>query len=99
MVNPNDESSGYIFRLNFHITIHWVVILIQDDYELDLSTREFAGLLGYDKKVLASPTTIGARSRNRTWRVDWVYIHCDLISWKVDDVRGDVLFTVATSNL
>lgn len=76
-----------------------MVILIQDDYELDLSTREFAGLLGYDKKVLASPSTIGARSRNITWRVDWVYIHCDLISWKVDDVRGDVLFTVATSNL
>lgn len=36
---------------------------------------------------------------NLTRGVDWIYIHCDLISRVVDNIGNDVLFTLSTSKL
>ena len=51
-VNPEDKDSDFIFTLYFDMTIFRVVILMHENYELDLSEGEFAELLGYEKKIL-----------------------------------------------
>ena len=42
---------------------------------------------------------MGDRISNITRGVDWVFIHCDLITRKVNDVANDVLFIVSTGGL
>ena len=45
-VDPKDKDSDFIFTLYFDMTIFRVVILMDENYELDLSEGEFAELLG-----------------------------------------------------
>jgi len=49
-VDPEDKDSKHIFTLYFNRTIYRVVILIHEDYELDLSRGEFVKLVGFEKK-------------------------------------------------
>jgi len=49
-VDPTNKDSDFIFTLYFDITIFRVVILMHENYEIDLSEGEFAELLGYEKK-------------------------------------------------
>ena len=46
-VDPEDKDSDFIFTLYFDMTIYRVVILMHEDYELDLSQGSFSELLGY----------------------------------------------------
>ena len=46
-------------------------------------------------KVLQSVNNTSDRVPNITRDVDWVYIHCDLISRKVSGVGSDVLLHLA----
>ena len=49
------------------------------NYELDLTNREFASLIGYEKKVLKDVKNFtGALLSDITRSVDWVFLHCDL---------------------
>ena len=45
-VDPKDKDSAFIFNLYFDLTIYRVVILMHEDYELDLSHGSFSELLG-----------------------------------------------------
>ncbi len=90
-VDPNDKDSEFIFKLYFHTTIYRVIILIQNGYEPDLREGGFTALLGFDKKVLSNANNRGDRVPNITRSVDWVFIHCDLISRQVDN-DGDEAF-------
>ena len=87
-VDPKDEKSKFIFQLYFHTTIYRSVILLQDGYEVDLSGGEFAALLGFDKKTIDGANNRSDRVPNITRGVDWIYIHCDLISRAVGQHRG-----------
>ena len=51
-MDPEDKDSDFTFTLYFDMTIFQVVILMHENYELDLSEGEFAELLGYEKKIL-----------------------------------------------
>ena len=93
------DDAVQIFTLYFHTTIYPAVILIHNDYEFDLSQFEFSGLLGFDRKVFQDENNVGDRVPDITRNVDWVFIHCDLISRKVDNVGSDVLFALSTANL
>ena len=49
-------------------------------------------------------TIDGANNRsdrvpNITRGVDWIYIHCDLITRAVDNIGGDVMFSFSTAEL
>ena len=99
-VDPKDKDSDFIFTLYFDMTIFWVVILMHENYELDLSEGEFAELLGYEKKILTGEKNfVGAMVPNITRSVDWVFLHCDLISRRVNDVPSDVLYSFSTTGL
>jgi len=50
-IDPKDKDSDYIFTLYFDYTLFRVVILMHENYELDLSEGEFAELLGYKKRL------------------------------------------------
>ena len=81
-------------------TIYRVVILMAKDYELDLTDGGFASLLGYEKKILKDETNFTAEMiPDITRSVDWVFLHCDLISRRVNDVENDVLYSFSTTNL
>jgi len=82
----------------FDLTDYRVVILIHEDYELDLSQGSFADLIGYGKVTL-SGDSVGRILPNITRGVDWVFIHCDLINRISNNVQSDVLFSFSTSNL
>ena len=70
------------------------------DYQLDLAEGGFAELLGYEKKVLTGAEShVGEMVPDITRSVDWVFIHCDLISRRVSDIPIDVLYWFSTSGL
>ena len=75
------------------------MILLDNSIELDLSSGTFADLLGFEKKVLDQTTNISKNVPNITRGVDWVFIHCDLITREVKNVGSDVLFSLPTSTL
>ena len=70
------------------------------DYELDLTDGGFSSLLGYEKKILKDETNFtGEVIPDITKSVDWVFLHCDLISRRVNDVENDVLYSFSTTNI
>ncbi|KAL9954527.1 hypothetical protein ACROYT_G042077 [Oculina patagonica] len=93
------DDSKDIFKLYFHTTTYRVIILIANDYELDLSEGNLSELIGFNKKILNDMNNVGDRVPNLTRGVDWIYIHCDLISRSVDNIADDVLYTLSTSTL
>ena len=99
-VDPKDEDSKYIFTLYFDMTIFRVVILMDENYELDLSGNDFAELLGYEKRILKGKKNfVGATIPDITRCVDWVFLHSDLISRRANDVASDVLYSFSTTGL
>ena len=99
-VDLEDKDSEHIFTLYFNMAIYRVVILIRKNYELDLSRGQFAKLVGFEKAELSKGTNfVGKMVPNTTKRVDWVFLHCDLITRQANDVGSDVLFSFSTANL
>ena len=98
-VDPKDKKSKFIFQMYFHTTTYRTVILLEDGYELDLSGGEFAALLGFDKKTIDGANNRSDHVPNITRGVDWIYIHCDLITRAVDNIGGDVMFSFSTAEL
>ena len=97
-VDPTNKDSDYIFTIYFDMSIYRVVTLIHNDYELDMSQGNFNELLGYGKIVL-SRDVVGRNVPNITRGVDWVYLHCDLITRRTNNVSTDVLYSFSTSDL
>ena len=97
-VDPTKKDSDYIFTIYFDMSIYRVVTLVHNDYELDFSQGNFGELLGYGKSTL-SGDVVGKKVPNITRGVDWVYLHCDLISRRTNNVSSDVLYSFSTSDL
>ena len=92
-VDPKDKDSGSTSTLYFDMRIYRVVILMLGDNELDLTQGGFAKLLGYERKVLTGAENhVGETVQDITRSVDWVFVHCDLITRRVTDVPSDVLY-------
>ena len=97
-VDPKDKDSDFIFTLYFDMMIFQVVILMHENDELDLSEDEFAEWLGHEKKILTGKKNfVGPMVPNITRSVDWVFLHCDLISRRANDVPSDVLYSFSTT--
>ena len=96
-VDPSDKDSDELFTLFFDSTIYRAVVLLDNSIELDLSSGSFADLLGFEKKVLDQTMNISKFVPNITRGVDWVFIHCDLITREVKNVGSDVLISLPTS--
>ena len=97
-VDPKDEKSDYIFNMYFDLTVYRVVILLHEDYEIDLTQGSFSDLIGYGKVTL-SGDSVGLKLPNITRGVDWVFVHTDLINRVSNNVPSDVLFSFSTSDL
>ncbi|KAL9978563.1 hypothetical protein ACROYT_G016096 [Oculina patagonica] len=93
------DDSKNIFELYFYTTTYRVTILIAKDYELDLREGNFSDLIGFEKKILNDANNVGDHVPNLTRGVDWIYVHCDLVSRAVDNIEDDVLYTLSTSTL
>ena len=99
-VKPEDKDSDFIFTLYFDMTIFRVVILMHENYELDLSQGAFAELLGCEKKIVTGEKNyVETIVPNITRSVDWVFLHCDLITRRANDVPSDVLYSFSTTGL
>jgi len=99
-LDPKDKKSDFIFTMYFDMTIFRVVILMHENYELDLSEGEFAELLGFEKKILTGEKNfVGAMVPNIIRSVDWVFLHCDLISRRANNVPSNVLYIFSTTGL
>jgi len=97
-VDPTKKDSEYIFTIHFEFATYKILILVNPDYELDLSQGHFGELLGYNKRILTGPS-FGDKVPNITRGVDWVYLHCDIISRKTNNIPNDVLYTFSTADL
>ena len=99
-VDPKDKKSDFIFTLRFDKTILRVVILMHENYELDLSEGKFAELVGYEKKILTGKNNfVGVMVPNITRSVEWVFLHCNQISRRANDLPSDVLYSFSTPGL
>ncbi|KAL9979826.1 hypothetical protein ACROYT_G017543 [Oculina patagonica] len=98
LTGKTDDSKD-IFELYFYTTTYRVTILIAKDYELDLREGNFSDLIGFEKKILNDANNVGDHVPNLTRGVDWIYVHCDLVSRAVDNIEDDVLYTLSTSTL
>ena len=78
-------------------TILRAIFILDKAIELDLSTGTFADLLGFEKKVISQEINISKYVPNITKGVDWVFIHCDLITREVKNVGADVLHSMPTA--
>ena len=86
----------HIFSLYFDFNIYQVLTYMTENYELDLTDGEFASLIGYEKKVLkAAKNFTGALLPDVTRSVDWVFLHCDLITRAANDVESDLLYSLS----
>ena len=57
-------------------------------------------MLGYEKKILTGKKNfVGRLVPNITRSVDWVFLHCDLITRRANDVPSDVLYSFSTTGL
>ena len=97
-VDPTKKDSEYIFTIHFEFATYKILILVNPDYELDLSQGHFGELLGYNKRILTGPS-FGDKVPNITRGVDWVYLHCDLISRRTNNISSDVLYSFSTADL
>ena len=97
-VDSTNKDSDYIFTIYFDMSIYRVVTLIHNDYEFDLSQGNFGELLGYGKIILRGDV-VGRKVPNITRGVDWVFLHCDLITRRTTNVPSDVLYSFSTSDL
>ena len=95
--DPSNQDSDELFTLFFDSTIFRAVIILDNSIELDLSVGTFADLLGFEHKVLDQTTNISKYVPNITRGVDWIFIHCDLITREVKNVGSDVLISLPTS--
>ena len=82
----------------FEFATYRIFIIINEDYELDLSQGNFGELLGYNKRILTG-RTYGDKVPDITRGVDWVYLHCDLISRQTNNVPSDLLYSFSTADL
>jgi len=98
-VDPTKEDSAYIFTIHFEFSTYRIFIVVHPDYELDLSQGNFGELLGYNKRILDGGASFGNKVPNITRGVDWVYIHCDLISRRTNNISSDVLYSFSTADL
>lgn len=87
-----------LVRLYFDSSI-FRTVLILEDVEIDFREGDFADLLGFEKKIFSGGENVSKSIPNITRNVDWVYIHCDLITREVRNVGADVLFSLSTSTL
>ena len=95
--DPADDTSKELFNLFFDFSILRVVIVLDSTIEMDFSTGTFADLIGFEKKIISQETNISKFIPNITRSVDWIFIHCDLITREVKHVGSDVLFAIPTS--
>ena len=96
-VDPT-KNSEYIFTIHFEFATSRIFIIVHRVYELDLSQGKFGELLGYNKRILTGPS-LGDKVPNITRGVDWVYLHCDLISRQTNNVPSDLLYSFSTADL
>ena len=97
-VDPTKKNSAHIFTIFFEFATYRIFILVHPDYELDLSQGNFNELLGFNKRILTD-ASLGDKVPNITRGVDWVYIHCDLISRQTNNVPSDMLYSFSTADL
>ena len=98
-VDPTKKDSEYIFTIHFEFSTYRIFIVVHPDYELDLSQGNFGELLGYSKRILSGGASFGDKVPNITRGVDWVYLHCDIISRETNNITKDVLYTFSTADL
>ena len=87
--DPADDKSKELFTLFFDYSVLRSVILLDSSIEIDLSAGTFADLLGFEKKIISQEKNISKFVPNITRGVDWIFIHCDLITRDVRNVGSD----------
>ena len=97
-IDPTKDDSDHIFHIFFEFSTYRIFILMPSQYQLDLSQGNFNELLGFNKRILTG-SSYGEKIPNITRGVDWVYLHCDLISRKTNNISSDVLYSFSTADL
>lgn len=76
-----------------------VLMEVEDGYQVDLQTGDFAGLIGFTKKIVTS-TSYGENLPDITRSVDDIYIRTNIISNSVvGGKESDVLFRFSIDNI
>ena len=81
----------------FNFIIYWVGILMEKDYELDLTKGGFASLLRYEKNVSKDGTNVTGKTLPDITRGGWLgfFLCCDLITRVANDLESNVLYSLS----
>ena len=86
------DGDDYPLSVTFDLSLFRAIIIIQPNYELDLSVSDFNLILGFEKKILTSGINISDHIADLTRSVDMICIHTDLTNRSLTDESKDVLF-------
>lgn len=80
-MDANNHKTGdkYYINLSFVLSTYRVLIVIDNNYRLDIRTGEFSDLIGFEKKLLTQ-TEYGSRLPSITNSVDMIYINTDAVT-------------------
>ncbi|DAC81728.1 TPA_asm: penton [Stylophora coral adintovirus] len=86
-------------EIKFVPALFKVLIGLEDGYQVDLRTGDFADLIGFTKKVVTA-TSYGDKLPDITRSADDIYIHTNIISESVvGGKHADVIYTFSVDNL
>ena len=100
VIKQSGEKDVFPISLTFDNATFRVLIVMKENYQLDLTQSNFYDLIGFDKVVLKEKTNIGPRVPNLAQDTEMLNIHCNLTSESlVDGEDTDIIYFFSTSVL
>ena len=96
----SDGKDVYPITLTFDEPTFRVLIILEKEYQLDLTKSNFNRLIGYTREILKDERNVGSTTPNISEDTDVLNIHCDLISESlVDGEESDIIFSFGKGTL
>ena len=100
VIKQSGKDDEFPISLTFNDTTFRVVIVMKENYQLDLTQSNFNDLIGFDKVILKDKINIGPRVPNLAQDTKLLNIHCNLTSESlVNGEDTDIIYSLSTSTL
>ena len=97
--HPGDDPEKYGINLYFVLSTYRILIELDKDYQVDLTTSDFRKLIGFNSKIVTS-TEYGTNLPDITRGVDEVHINCDKVTDSITDGQSsNTLAVIPVQNL
>ena len=100
VIKQSGKDDEFPISLTLNDTTFRVLIVMKENYQLDLTKSNFNDLIGFDKVILKDKINIGQRVPNVAQDTEMLNIHCNLTSDSlVDGQDTNIIYSFSTSIL